>query len=99
MVTVLEHTGGRYDVRDTEFGRSYKWVPDRVVVDCDCGEKATLTRSATACPCCGADHSKALFDELAARRQDDESLHPWRYNGDCEFVAIRETGLAELEFV
>ena len=99
MVTVIEHTGGRYDVQATEFGRSYRWVPDRVVVDCECGEKATLTRSVTTCERCGADHSRALMEELEARRREDEILHPWRYNGDSEGVAMRETGFAEIEFV
>lgn len=99
MVTVIEHTGGGYDVQATEFGRSYKWVPNRVVVGCGCGEKTTLTRSATTCACCGVDHASALLEELAARRREDEALHPWRYNGDCAGVALRETGLAEVEFV
>lgn len=99
MATVIEHVGGTYDVQSTEFGRSYRWVPDRVVVDCDCGETTTLTRSATACTCCGTNHSRALMDELSAGRREDEILHPWRYNGDCECVARRETGFAEIEFV
>ena len=98
MVTVIEHTGGRYDVHATEFGRSYRWVPDRVVVDCDCGERPLLTRSRSTCACCGADHTSALLEELAARRREDELLHPWRYNGDCEGVPPRETGHAEIEF-
>lgn len=99
MATVIEHTGGRYDIQATEFGRCYRWVPDRVVVDCDCGEKATLTRSATTCECCGADHSSALSRELAACRREDEILHPWRYNGDTEGAPPWEMELAELEFV
>ncbi|QIN77797.1 hypothetical protein GBA65_03885 [Rubrobacter marinus] len=99
MVTVIEHTGGRYDVQATEFGRCYRWVPDRVVVDCDCGERPVLSRSETTCAGCGADHTRALLEELDARRREDELLHPWRYNGDCEGAAIRETGFAELEFV
>lgn len=99
MVMVLEHVGGAYDVKATEFGRSYRWVPERVVIDCDCGERATLTRSTSVCPCCGTDHYEALMEELSARRREDELLHPWRYNGDCEGVAHRETGFPEIEFV
>ena len=99
MVTVIEHTGGRYDIHATEFGRSYRWVPDRVVVDCGCGEKTVLTRSAATCECCGADHSKTLSEELAACRREDEILHPWRYNGDCEGAPPGEAVFAELEFV
>ena len=99
MVTVIEHTGGRYEVHETEFGRSYRWVPDRLVVGCECGEKPSLTRSETACARCGADHTGALLKELAFRRREDEMLHPWRYNGDSEGVAPRERGFAEIEFV
>lgn len=99
MVTVIEHVGGAYDVQATEFGRSYRWVPDRVVVDCDCGEKAMLTRDTSTCARCGSDHWRVLEEELSARRREDELLHPWRYNGDCEGVAQRETGFLEVEFV
>lgn len=99
MVTVTEHAGGTYDVQATEFGRSYRWVPDRIVVDCDCGEEAMLTREASVCACCGSDHSRVLEVELSACCREDELLHPWRYNGDCEGVARRETGFLEIEFV
>jgi hypothetical protein len=38
-----EHTEGHYDVQEVEMGEVYTWRPESVVVECDCGEKLTLT--------------------------------------------------------
>jgi len=38
MVRVIERSGGRYEVQEVEFGRVYKWSPECVVIECDCGE-------------------------------------------------------------
>ena len=29
MVTIIERTGGRYEIQDVEFGKVYKWCPHR----------------------------------------------------------------------
>lgn len=72
-----------------EFGRVYKWCPERVVVDCDCGKRLALIASSTAvCRRCGADHAATLRAELAAERLGEEALHPWRYAGDREGAGI-----------
>ena len=42
MANVIECAEGRYEVQDVEFGRVYKWRPERVVVECDCGERTAL---------------------------------------------------------
>jgi hypothetical protein len=78
MVTVIERTEGRYDVQEVEFGRVYKWRPERVLVECGCGRTLTLTNSETSCDC-GADHSAVVREELSAKRFGNESPHPWRY--------------------
>jgi len=78
MVTVIEHTEGRYDVQEVEFGRVYKWRPERVVVECGCGRTLSLTNSETACDC-GADHAAVVREELSAERFGNESPHPWRH--------------------
>jgi hypothetical protein len=46
---VVERTGGHYEVQKVEFGRVYRWCPKRVVVECECGERVTLTGSVTVC--------------------------------------------------
>jgi len=84
VVKVIERSGGRYEVQDVEFGQVYRWCPECVVVECDCGEKWILTPSATTCGWCGKDHAAVFREELDAGRAGDEALHPWRYAGDRE---------------
>lgn len=86
MVGVIERAEGRYEVQDVEFGRVYRWRPERVVVECDCGERAALTCSETTCRC-GADHAAVVREELVVC-SEDEALHPWRYAGDREDAGL-----------
>jgi hypothetical protein len=58
-------------------GTVYSWRPESVVVECDCGERATLTASRTACGECGADQ-EAATEEVLDVRQQDKIEHPWR---------------------
>ncbi|HZG64496.1 MAG TPA: hypothetical protein VEY13_13465 [Rubrobacteraceae bacterium] len=89
MITIVERTQGHYDVQEVEFGRVYRWCPECVVVDCDCGERLTLTASSTAVCCrCGADHTTTFRAELAAQRLGDEVLHPWRYAEDRKGASL-----------
>jgi hypothetical protein len=85
---VIERTEGHYDVQEVEFGTVYRWCPECVVVECDCGERPTLTRSESTCPECGADHAAIVREELAARRVGDETRHPWHYAGDRQDVGL-----------
>lgn len=83
-MTVIERTEGCYRVQEVEFGKVYRWEPGSVVVECDCGERLTLTRSEANCEECGKDHADAVLKVLADRRLEDETRHPWRYAGDHE---------------
>jgi hypothetical protein len=85
-VIVVERAEGHYEVHDVEFGRVYRWCPEQVVVECDCGERTVLTGSETACRC-GTDYTTILREECAAS-PEDEVLHPWRYAGDREDAGI-----------
>ncbi len=85
---VTERTEGRYDAREVEFGTIYRWRPECVVVECDCGERSILTASTTTCGECGVDHGNAIRKEPAVRQLRDEIAHPWRYAGDREDVGI-----------
>ena len=81
---VIEYTGGGYEVQDASFGKVYKWRPGNVVVECECGERLTLTSLETTCEWCGVDHGPAVQGELDAHQLEDEARHPWRYTRDRE---------------
>ena len=85
---VIECTKGHYAVQEVDFGTVYKWCPECVVVECDCGQRPTLTRSESACPECGADHATIVEQELADHRVRDETIHPWHYAGDRQDVGL-----------
>ena len=59
MANVIEGAEGRYEVQDVEFGRVYKWQPERVMVECDCGERIALSGSGITCGC-GLDHTEVV---------------------------------------
>jgi hypothetical protein len=77
VAKVIERVDARYEVQDVEFGKVYKWRPQSVVLECDCGEKPALTASKNACGECGADYRDLLEEVLEARPQDKVG-HPWR---------------------
>jgi hypothetical protein len=79
VAKVIECAQARYEVQDVEFGKVYKWRPERVVVECGCGERLYLNSSMTSCKECSTDHAHTVRGELADRRERDEVLHPWRY--------------------
>ena len=77
-----EHTEAGYDVQEVEMGRVYTWRPESIEVECDCGERPTLTASAITCAACGAGHEVAASEGLEGERLGDEAAHPWRYTED-----------------
>ena len=86
---MIERTEGHYEVQEVEFGRVYRWCPESVLVECDCGERLTLTISMTTCRGCGTDYVEVVREELTAGRSgDDEALHPWRYARDREDAGL-----------
>ena len=74
---------GHYEVDQTPFGRSYKWHPAYVNLQCDCGAELTLSdaSSTPACSRCGTDHS-GVIEEIQKRedRLGREVTHPWGYD-------------------
>ena len=82
MAKVIECAQARYEVQDVDFGKVYKWCPERVVLECGCGGRLYLNTSMTSCEECSADHVVAVREELSELRQSDQTLHPWRYSED-----------------
>lgn len=76
-VQILEHVNAHYEVQGLEMGTVYKWCPESLMIECECGEKPTLTVSRTACSGCGADHT-GLTEEVLDIRQEDKVEYPWR---------------------
>ena len=77
-----EHTEAGYDVQEVEMGQVYTWRPESIVVECDCGQRPTLTTSATTCGGYGADHAAVVREGLDGERLGDEAAHPWSCTED-----------------
>ena len=75
MANITRHTEGHYEVHEVPYGRDYNWNPECVIVECDCGERLTLTASETRCKC-GADHTVLVQEELKARAPSEETPSP-----------------------
>ncbi len=57
MVRIIKHAEAHYEVKDVEFGKVYRWRPERIIIECVCGQRPTLTGSVTACDGCSTDHA------------------------------------------
>jgi len=81
-MTITVRVEGHYEVHEFPFGRNYEWHPAYVTLECDCGQKLTLTGSSSVPACrCGADHS-ALIQDIKERegRLGREVIHPWQHD-------------------
>jgi hypothetical protein len=83
MVQILERVEAHYENREMPFGKVYAWHPAYVALECDCGEKVTLTATSTTTTCsqCGADLGLVVY-EIRERegRLPDNLTHPWFYD-------------------
>jgi hypothetical protein len=83
MVKILERVQAHYESREMPFGKTYEWHPASVVLECDCGEKVTLSATSTTTTCgrCGADLVTFVY-EIRERegRLPDKLTHPWFYD-------------------
>jgi hypothetical protein len=83
MVQILERVQAHYENREVPFGKVYEWHPDSVVLECECGEKVTLsaTSTTTTCSGCGADLGSFVHDIREREgRLPDKLTHPWFYD-------------------
>ena len=77
VVKVLECVGDHYEFQDVQRARVYKWYPAAVALECECGERLTLTSSTTTCFKCGEDHTDVVAEVLETHTEEDEGHHPW----------------------
>ena len=54
MVQILERVQAHYESREMPFGKVYEWHQAYVALECECGEKVTLTATSTITTCVGA---------------------------------------------
>ena len=96
MSKIVERIAEHYDTQEMEFGTTYIWCPESVVLECTkCAKKMTLTRSElidTQPDCeCGKGHSASAREELVLELVDEEyeaHHHPWRY-----WYTTKDTGI------
>ena len=77
MVKIIERVAERYDVHEVEFGRTYVWCPQSVLIECECGERSTfkksdllnLNESRSTCEC-GKDSMDGIREEI----QDEKEM-------------------------
>ncbi len=95
VIKLLEE---HYEVQEVPFGRIYKWCPESVVVECDCGESTifkTSTLTSYVVPCeCGADSTADDIQEewqsyqpevLGQTLEDYEKAHqPWLHDTQAQ---------------
>jgi hypothetical protein len=82
MVQILERVQAHYESREMPFGKVYAWHPAYVTLECDCGQKVTLSAtSTTTCGRCGADLGAFVHDIREREgRLPDNLTHPWFYD-------------------
>jgi hypothetical protein len=82
MTRIIENIKAHYETHEVPFGRGYEWHPGHIIVECDCGERVSLTATSTTSTCrCGTDHS-ALIREIQKHKGSlpDKSIHPWHHD-------------------
>jgi hypothetical protein len=80
---IIEHVQAHYEAREVPFGKIYEWHPAYVTLECECGEKVTLsaTSTITICSRCGADLGGSVHDlQEREGRLPDKLTHPWFYD-------------------
>ena len=86
MTRITVRVEGHYEVHENPFARAYEWHPAYITLECDCGEKLTLTSQSTVTTCrCGADHSNIIQDIQEREgwlRQED--THPWHHDTQAQ---------------
>ena len=75
MATIIRHTEEHYEVHEIPYGRDYNWCPESVIVECDCGERLSLTATETTCTC-GADHTALVQEGLNSLASSEQTPSP-----------------------
>ena len=83
MVQILQRVQAHYESREMPFGKVYVWHPAYLALECDCGEKVTLTATSTTSTCSGCAAELGSFAHAIREREGrlpDKLTHPWFYD-------------------
>lgn len=94
MTQIINIIEAQYDTLEVPFGKSYRWHPAHVDLECDCGERQIYEMSALidsrAVCACGADITPDIRERLQEHQQEEvrgETLedyeathHPWLHD-------------------
>ncbi len=84
---IVERIPAHYEIEEVrDLGRSYRWCPEKVAVECGgCGKRMSFNRSQlitsiVTCGGCGTRSTAGVREELLVEvLAEDEVAHPWRY--------------------
>jgi hypothetical protein len=83
MTRIIEDIEACYETHEVPFGRIYEWHPEHNIVECDCGERFTLSATSTTTTCCrcGTDHGAIVRGiQKHEGRLPEEITHPWHHD-------------------
>jgi hypothetical protein len=83
MVQIIERAQAHYESREMPFGKVYEWHPAYAALECDCGEKVTLSATSTTTTYSGCGAELGTFvHEIRERegRLADNLTHHWFYD-------------------
>ena len=77
---VIEHVEAHYEVQAMEMGTLYRWCPESVVIECDCGQSFTVegAKRVASCPRCGAEHRGVARGLAGKLLTEEEAYRPTR---------------------
>ena len=88
---VIEHVQAHYEVQRVEMGTLYRWCPESVVIECDCGHSFTVegAKEVASCPRCGGEHRGVARGLSGKPLTEEEAYRPTRREYE---VWIKEEG-------
>jgi len=76
LAKVIEQVEAGYEVEEVEMSTLYRWCPESVVIECDCGQSFTVEGAKVAsCPRCAANHSGGVGRGLAGKPVTEEEAY------------------------
>jgi hypothetical protein len=94
VTQVIERVKAHYEVEAVEMGTVYRWCPESVVIERDCGQSFTVeSAKAATCLRCSADH-KGVASRLPAKplTAEEEAHRPTRGEHEACIAWMKDEG-------